>query len=71
MNWTDDWLSVLLSDEKKLNLDGPRRLGTLLTRYSQGTTIFFWQGTRRVFTRCLGVFSYNGTIDIKYLKGRQ
>ncbi|KMQ81987.1 hypothetical protein RF55_24576 [Lasius niger] len=71
MNWTDEWLSVLFSDEKKFNLDGPdgwayywhdirKEPQTFFSRQQGGGSLMVW-----------GAFSYNGTTDIAFLKGRQ
>lgn len=71
MNWTDEWLSVLFSDEKKFNLDGPdgwayywhdlrKEPRTFLSRQQGGGSLMVW-----------GAFSYNGTTDIVFLEGRQ
>lgn len=71
MNWTDEWLSVLFSDEKKFNLDGPdgwayywhdirKEPQTFFSRQQGGGSLMVW-----------GAFSYNGTTDIVFLEGRQ
>ena len=71
MNWTDEWPSVLFSDEKKFNLDGPDRLAyywhdlrkelrTFLSRQQGGGSLMVW-----------GAFSYNGTTDSVFLEGHQ
>lgn len=71
MDWKDEWLNVLFSDEKKFNLDGPdgwayywydirKEPRTFLSRQQGGGSLMVW-----------GAFSFNGTTDIAFLEGRQ
>lgn len=71
MHYKDEWLSVVFSDEKKFNLDGPdgwkyywhdlrKEPRSFFSRQQGGGSVMVW-----------GAFSFNGTTDIAFLKGRQ
>ncbi|KFM58275.1 Transposable element Tc3 transposase, partial [Stegodyphus mimosarum] len=70
MHWTDEWLSVVFSDEKKFNLDGPdgwayywhdirQEPQTFFSRQQGGGSVMVW-----------AAFLFNGTTDIAFLEGR-
>lgn len=64
MTWSDEWLSVIFSDEKKFNLDGPDGLKCYWHDIRADKRIFskrnFGGGTVMVW----GAFSFNGVLPI-------
>ena len=71
MNWADEWLSVLFSDKKRLNLDGPDGWAYYWYDICKKPQTFFSRQQGRGSGMLKGVFSYNGTTNTVFLKGRQ
>jgi hypothetical protein len=69
MNWTDELLSVLFSDEKNFNLDGPDGWAYYWHDIRKEPQTFFSRQHRGGSHMVWGVFSYDGTTDIVFLKG--
>jgi transposase len=70
MSWTDEWLNVIFTDEKKFNLDGPdgwmyyyhdlRKEQQLLSkRQMGGGSVMIWAG-----------IGYNGILDVCFVPQR-
>ncbi|GBM11429.1 Transposable element Tc3 transposase [Araneus ventricosus] len=71
MSYDDKWMSVLFSDEKKWNLDGPdgnikyrhdlqKELSSFFSRQSGGGSVMVW-----------AAFGFNGKVVLAFLDGRQ
>ena len=69
MAWKDQWISVVFSDEKKFNLDGPdgnafywhdlrKEKDIFSKRQAGGGSVMIW-----------AAFSYNGTTDAAFVRG--
>ena len=67
----DEWISVIFSDEKKFNLDGPDGWASYWHDLRCQPRTFFscQQGGGSVMV-CAG-FVFNGTTDVAFLSGRQ
>lgn len=71
MTWDDQWISVIFSDEKKWNLDGPDGWASYWHDLRKEKKCFFSRQQGGGSVMVWGAFSFNGVANLAIISGRQ
>ena len=70
MTWSNEWKSIIFSDEKKFNLDGPDGWAYYWRDLRKEPKIFSKRNFGGGSVMIWGAFSYNGKAEIHFMNGR-